>query len=186
MVKFDAFASGIEFGGLRSMLDIKILVCYILDSVKLPMTRAQICDTFQETGLANYFDANSAIDELLQTKAILEKEYVGEPHLYVSGIGVNSVAELEKQLLPGVRERAVKAAIKIASRAQSERETAVHIEKTDEGCNVTFEVLSGGFVMMSLTLAVADNLQAEQLKEGFLDNPAALYSDVIDRLIGDK
>ena len=30
MVKFDAFAGGIDFGGLRNMLDIKILICYIL------------------------------------------------------------------------------------------------------------------------------------------------------------
>ena len=29
MVKYDGFAGGIEFGGLRSILDIKILVCYI-------------------------------------------------------------------------------------------------------------------------------------------------------------
>ena len=56
MVKFDAFAGGIEIGGLRNMLDIKILICYILKSVKVPMKRAQICDTLQKTGLVNYFD----------------------------------------------------------------------------------------------------------------------------------
>ena len=34
MVEFDAFARGIDFGGLRSILEIKILICYILKSVK--------------------------------------------------------------------------------------------------------------------------------------------------------
>ena len=71
MEKFDAFASGIDFGGLRNMFDIKILVCYILKSVKTPMTRTQICDAMQKTGLVNFFDANSAIDELLKTGTIL-------------------------------------------------------------------------------------------------------------------
>ncbi len=90
MAKLDAFASGIGYGGLRSMLDIKILVCYILKSVKSPMTRTQICDAMQETGLANFFDVNSAIDELLENKALLEEEYAGEPHLIVSAVGGNS------------------------------------------------------------------------------------------------
>lgn len=186
MAKFDAFASGIDYGGLRSMLDIKILVCYILKSVKTPMTRAQICDAMQQTGLANYFDVNSAIDELLQTKAVLETEYVGEPHFVVSQIGGNSAVELEKNLLPGVRERAVKTALNIVSRARSERENKVTIEKLRDSCNVTFEIESLGETMLSLTLNVADVLQAEQLKDGFLNDPGALYSDIIDRLIGEK
>lgn len=183
MAKFDAFASGIDFGGLRSMLDIKILVCYILKSVKMPMTRSQICDAMQQTGLANFFDVNSAIDELLENGAVIEKEYVGEPHLTVSQVGGNSAVELEKNLLPGARERAVKTALNIASRARSERENKVTVEKLeDESCNVTFEIESMGITMLSLTLNVADILQAEQLKEGFLNDPGALYSDIIDRL----
>lgn len=183
MAKFDAFAGGIDYGGLRSMLDIKILVCYILKAVKIPMTRSQICDAMQQTGLANFFDVNSAIDELLENGAVIEKEYVGEQHLTVSQIGGNSAVELEKNLLPGVRERAVKTALNIASRARSERESKVNIEKLeDESCNVTFEIDSMGITMLSLTLNVSDFLQAEQLKEGFLNDPGALYSDIIDRL----
>ncbi len=182
MAKFDAFASGIDFGGLRNMLDIKILICYILKSVKVPMTRAQICDSMQQTGFANFFDVNSAIDELLENGAVVEKEYVGEPHLTVSQVGGNSALELEKNLLPGVRERAVKTALNIVSRAQSERENKVTIEKLEDSCNVTFEIESMGTTMLSLTLNVADVLQAEQLKEGFLNDPGALYTDIIDRL----
>ena len=162
MAKFDAFASGIDFGGLRNMLDIKILICYILKSVKVPMTRAQICDSMQQTGFANFFDVNSAIDELLENGAVVEKEYVGEPHLTVSQVGGNSALELEKNLLPGVRERAVKTALNIVSRAQSERENKVTIEKLEDSCNVTFEIESMGTTMLSLTLNVADVLQAEQ------------------------
>ena len=94
--------------------------------------------------------------------------------------------ELEKNLLPGVRERAVKTALNIVSRARSERENKVTIEKLEDGCNVTFEIESLGETMLSLTLNVADVLQAEQLRDGFLDDPGALYSDIIDRLIGMK
>ena len=60
------------------------------------------------------------------------------------------------------------------------------IEKLEDSVNVTFEIESLGETLLSLTLNVADVLQAEQLKDGFLDDPGALYSDIIDRLIGDK
>ncbi len=186
MVKYDAFAGGIELGGLRNMLEIKILICYILKSVKTPMKRTQICDSLQKTGLVNFFDANSAIDELLKNETISEQEYAGETHLIVSKTGGDSALELENTLLPGVRDRAVKTALGIVSRARSERENNVRIEKVDNGCNVTFEIQSLGETMLSLTLNVADVLQAEQLKDGFLDDPGALYSDIIDRLTGEK
>ena len=186
MVKFDAFAGGIEIGGLRSMLEIKILICYILESVKTPMTRNQICDVLQKTGLVNFFDANSALDELLESKALKEEEYVGETHLVITAKGGNSAKELSTQLLPGVRDRAVKVALNTVARARSERENKVLIEKVEDGCNVTFEIHSLGQTMLSLTLNVADEYQAEQLKDGFLDDPGALYSDIIDRLVGSK
>ncbi len=186
MVKFDAFASGIEIGGLRNMLDIKILICYILNAVKLPMTRNQICDTLQKTGLVNYFDANSAIDELLKNNTVKETEYVGETHLIVTDLGGKSAMELEKILLPVVRDRAVKTALNIVARARSERENVVNIEKCDNGYNVTFEIASSDTKMLSLTLNVTDIWQAEQLRDGFLDDPAALYTDILDRLTGNK
>ncbi len=186
MVKFDAFASGVEIGGLRNMLEIKVLICYVLNSVKTPMTRNQICDALQKTGLVNFFDANSAIDELLENGAIVEQEYVGETHLVVSRTGANSAIQLENTLLPGVRDKAVKAALNIVSRARSERENKVTIEKLGDSCNVTFEIESLGETLLSLTLNVADVLQAEQLKDGFLDDPGALYSDIIERLTGSK
>ncbi len=186
MVKFDAFAGGIEFGGLRNMLDIKILICYILKSVKVPMKRAQICDTLQKTGLVNYFDTNAAIDELLENGTVCEKDYMGEPHITVTELGSNSATALENTLLPGVRDKAVKTALNIVARARSERENKVVITKKDDSCDVTFEIESNGEMLLSLTLNVADVLQAEQLKDGFLDDPGALYTDIIERLIGEK
>ena len=185
MVNYDAFAGGIDFGGLRSILEIKILICYILDSVKTPMTRNQICDVLQKTGLVNFFDANSALDELLENNTVKEEEYVGEMHLVVTAKGSNSAKELEKQLLPGVRDRAVKVALNTIARARSERENTVDVKKVENGYDVTFVIESNGDKLLSLTLNVSDEWQAEQLKDGFLDDPGALYSDIINRLIGE-
>lgn len=186
MVEYNAFAGGVEIGGLRNMLEIKILISYILACVKMPMTRKQICESLQKTGFVNYFDANSAIDELIENGTFKVEEYAGEPHLVISEAGTRSAMELENTLLPGMREYVVKTALNIVARARSERENKVDIKKVDNGYDVTFEIESLGDRLLSLTLNVADVLQAEQLRDGFLDDPGALYSDIIDRLIGEK
>ncbi len=185
-MKFDAFASGVDVGGPRSMLYIKVLVCYVLKSVKVPMTRSQLCDAMQQAGLINYFDLNAAIDELLKNGVLIEKEYMGSTHLSVSKIGDYSATELEENLFPNVRDKAVKTALSIVARARSERENEVILDKLEDSVNVTFKIESQGDTLLSLTLNVSDILQAEQLKDGFLSNPGALYSDIIDRLTGDK
>ena len=167
------------------MLEIKILICYILGNVKTPMKRTQICDALQKTGLVNYFDANAAIDELIATETLKETEYFGENCLDVSAKGIYGARELENNLLPGVRDRAVKTALNIVARARAERENKVEVKKVDNGYDVTFEIESNGDKLLSLTLNVSDEWQAEQLKDGFLDDPGALYSDIINRLIGE-
>lgn len=186
MAEFDAFASGISYGGLRSMLEIKILVCYLLDRVKEPMSREQLSECLQSTGLVNYFDLSSAIDELLESSLIYETLYLDEKCLCVSESGKKNAEVLETNLTNTARERSVKSALKLLARARAERETKVKIEKSQTGYNVTFNIESFGENLMNLSLYAADILQAEQLKEAFLNDPAKLYVSVIDILTSEN
>ena len=172
MVEFDAFAGDIALGGLRSMLEIKILVCYMLSRVKEPMTRKQLCDCLQEEGLVNFFDLNEAIDDLLKQKMLQEEEYLNETCLTVTEAGRSNAETLETTLTNTLRERSVKSALKMLSRAKAERETNVEIEKTETGYNVTFKIEGLGENLLTVSLYAADILQAEQLKENFLNNPS--------------
>ncbi len=182
MVEFDAFAGDIALGGLRNMLEIKILVCYILSRVNEPMSRKQLCDCLQDMGIVNFFDLNEAIDDLLTQKMIQEEEYLNEICLTATEAGKTNASQLENRLLGGLRTRALNAALKLLSRAKAERETKTEIEKTDTGYNVTFEIKGADETLMSLSLYAPDILQAEQLRDKFLDSPANFYSGIIDLL----
>ena len=65
---------------------------------------------------------------------------------------------------------------------KAERETNVDIAKTETGYNVTFKIEGLGENLLTLSLYVADILQAEQLRENFLNNPSGVYSQIIDLL----
>ena len=52
-MEFDAFSAGVEPGGLRSQSEIRLLLCYLLKSVDLPLSRSMILSVIQDSGLAN-------------------------------------------------------------------------------------------------------------------------------------
>ena len=68
----DAFSAGVEPGGLYSSKDIKILICYMLAGAGEPMPRQAVLDVIAGNGMANFFEASAAIDELLRVGSLAE------------------------------------------------------------------------------------------------------------------
>ena len=65
-----AFSEGIAPGGLRDKPQIKLLVCYLLKMLDKSLTRSQINEIFQEYPVANYFEVNEALSELIKNGMI--------------------------------------------------------------------------------------------------------------------
>lgn len=56
---FDAFDEGIALGGVRSKTEVRILICYLLTTIGVPMSKENVIDALLEKGLTNYFEASS-------------------------------------------------------------------------------------------------------------------------------
>ena len=63
--EFNAFSAGVEPGGLRNRTEIKILITFIVSRLKEPIKDVAMLEALQIHGLANYFEATQALDELL-------------------------------------------------------------------------------------------------------------------------
>ncbi len=177
------FEDGIEPGGLRSRSEIKLLVCYLLGGVDERITRAQLCEICLDKGLANYFEMNQAITELIAAGAVSSEFIECEEYLSVTELGRSSTKTLEVQLPRSVREKAINAAIKMLTLAKRKRENKVEVEKLAEGgYHVTFTVSDPKEELMRLTVYVADELQVETVKNNFYEDPVKLYSGIIASL----
>lgn len=55
-MEYDTFTAGVGPGGLRTKNDIRVLLCYLLASVNVPLHREDILSILQEYDLANYFE----------------------------------------------------------------------------------------------------------------------------------
>jgi hypothetical protein len=181
--EFDAFNAGIVPGGLRSSDEIKVLLCYLLKTVAGPITKKQINDVISGQGLANYFEVNQAMSELL-SQGNINCETKGENEfLTVSDIGGQAASELEYDLPRSVRQKAVKALIKAVAIAKNEQENKIDITACKSGYHITFTMYDAKDVMMKLMVFVADEAQAQALKKNFLEDPARVYSGILSSLM---
>ncbi len=182
-MEFDAFDAGIELGGLRNREEIRLLICYLLKAIDKPLEKVQLNDAVLENGLANYFEINQAVTELL-SNASIDTVIENDEECYVILPRGREIAEnLETTLPKTVRERAVNSAIKLMTKKRVEKENKVDIVKLESGgYNVTFTLMGGNDELMRLTVFAGDSLQAQTLKKNYLEDPVKLYSSIITAL----
>ena len=180
----DAFTAGVAPGGLISSQHVKLMVCYILARIGKPISRDDMLSLLQYEEIANYFEVVQAIDDLNKGGTIRRTDAPFEEY-EITNDGEEVVAELYRDLPYTMREKALKAAIKMMARNRSEAENRVEMVETDVGVNVTCSVMEIDRPILTITLLVPDMEQANLVKETFLDNPLKVYSGSIALLTGD-
>ncbi len=179
----DAFIAGVEPGGLTNLQEIRILLCYMLRTVGQPIERDAVTEIIIRGGMANYFDTEAAIEELLRQRHLNADE---EGRLAVTATGAQIGDSLSVRIPYTLRERSVAAALKLLKRREVERDNKVDIRKLEEGgYAVTCTVQDRGQALLSVTLRVSDQWQADQIKEQFLADPALLFRGNLAILTGD-
>lgn len=178
----DAFSAGVEPGGLYSSQEIKILICYMLAGVDEPLPRQSVLEIIAAGGMANFFEAGAAIDELIRLHNLTEGE---DGRLYLTEDGRQAASTLSGMIPFTLRERSVQAALKLLTRMRREKENRVKVKKLEHGRLVTCEIQDAGQPLLSFSLRVADDLQAGLIRERFLEDPTLIYSSLIALLTGD-
>lgn len=182
---FDALSEGISPGGLRSKDDIRLLICYVLNTVDKPMSLESVTGILQETALANYFEATEACSVLSENGNIAPID--NDPSLYtVTPSGRLISAQLEDELPPAVRDKAVGAALMLLHKQRAEKENAVHIKKLENGYRVDCSISGGEIDLFNFGLYVPDEAQARIVKRNFHKNPDLIYNVMIAVLTRNK
>lgn len=180
----DSFTGGVEPGGLRDKNDVKILVCYLLNSLGRPLSFDAISGALQRDGLANYFTLGSAVSELVKTGHI---EPAGEntKTYRVTRLGAGTAALFERHLPFSVREKAVRAATGLLAYEKRMRETRVDITPAGGAFTVRCAALDCGDELFAVSLLVPDRPQAEAVRRRFVADPAVVYQVSVALLTGD-
>lgn len=183
---YDAFAAGVEPGGLRNTNEIGILICYILDKADRPFPQSDLMEVIQSNGMANYFETTSALSELIRCGNIVyddEEQTV----LSISKEGRLISKLLNNELSLSIRQKAVSATMKLAEKRKIEQENPVVITKADDGgYNVSLRITDGIRDLMKMEVFVPDKKDANLVKRNFHSNPERLYSIMLAAIVGEK
>ncbi len=182
MEDYDAFTGGIEPGGLRNKSEICILICYLLNSAEKPLRKEDIVSVISDNGLANYFETNDAICDLLKSGNIAPADDDKDAFV-LTGRGEMIARQLDTTLPFTARDRAVSACISLFAKQKLQKENPVTVDKLENGgYNVSFSITDGNISLMSFTVFMPDFAQVELIKRSFYNDPQYIYTVLLAAL----
>lgn len=178
----DAASAGVQpVGGLFSTAEIKILICYILDTIGEPVPANELINTLHFEGIANAFEVSDAIALLSKSGLISPIDDTGSAYL-ITRSGSNTAKALRDSLSYSVKERACTAALKMLARFKNAQNTDIKIINEDGRVYISCTALDRGIPFLGIKLLVGDETQAVSVKERFLECANELYPTIIKLL----
>ncbi|MFQ8600063.1 MAG: DUF4364 family protein [Oscillospiraceae bacterium] len=122
---------GIEPGGLKDGYEIRILICYLLSRIDRPISKSQINEIVQAKGLANYFQLNQELFNLVESGHLAVVDCLNGDDFYkITEKGIKTAETLRKRfrLCAGKRHHAV-----LLKRIKCNPKTCVDITEVSDG-----------------------------------------------------
>lgn len=182
---YDALDEGIEPGGLRTRSNVKLLICYILNSLKNPVRKDIVITSMMKNGIANYFEIIDAFVDLRNKDNIILTDESKEMYT-VSKSGKLIAASLGEDLPLTVREKTLSAVCDLLMRERSENENTTEIIKKKNGYMVDCHITGGENDLFSFQLYVPDTKQARLVKKNFQSNPEMIYKIMVAVITGNS
>ncbi|MCM0650635.1 DUF4364 family protein [Clostridium swellfunianum] len=172
------------FGDTSELAENKLLLLYIFDKIKLPISNIQITQIILENNFINYFTLHQYISELVASKFL---EYAGEEskHRLV-------ITETGSKVLSMFGERLSKNKIETIDKylksnlEKIKKEVTVSADYTIENDNnyiVNLKAMENKIILIDLKVNVPTNKQARELCSKWKNNSAELYNNIMRQLI---
>ena len=177
----NASGAGVARGGLFSTSEIKILICYILSSIDEPIPVEMLANILHYEGLANAFEVSDAVVSLANSGQI-EAVDADEQIYKITASGRQTASTLKSSLSSVVKERAYLAVMKMFAKFKNAKDNAFEITRENGATYLSCSALDGGKPFITVKLLITDEEQGNLIREKFLENPAAIYSKIIEML----
>lgn len=182
-MSYSSFNEGVRPGGLTTGTQVRILLCYILDNVKAPLTRSLLETVLLEGALANYFVLADSLAQLVeQGLATLDD---GGAYILTSA-GRTVAQSLEEDLPRSVKEAAINGVIAAQQHATNAAANKSEVVTTSTGRAVRCTIADETGELFSMQLYMPDQLTAESARRLFAQNGSHVYRLVLAALTQNK
>lgn len=164
----------------------KLLLLYIINIIKIPVSNTQLTELVLENNLINYFTLQQYISELISSNFVNNTNIGGSNRLAISDKGIK-VLELFGERI-SERKREIVDAYMSVHLQKIKKEITVTADYTIEHKNnfiVNLKALEGENLLIDIKLNVGSNKQARELCTKWKNSSSELYSSIIN-LLTDK
>ncbi|KYH35567.1 hypothetical protein CLTEP_05110 [Clostridium tepidiprofundi DSM 19306] len=164
----------------------KLLILYIIDKIKLPISNMQLTEIILENNLLNYFTLQEYIFELVNSNFIEPLEKDNKTRLYITNDGIkilnmfmNRISKNKIELINKYLDNHIE---------KIKKQITITADYTIENKNnflVNLKACENDLTLIDLKLSVASNNQARALCKKWKSNSSKLYKEIIDLLIDD-
>ncbi len=179
--KSNAFSGGVDFGGLKNDKEIKVLICYILHSIKSPITAPQLYEAVISQELVNYFELSNALEKNIKADLVSEDE---NGFLSITKAGQEVASELDYLLPYTVAQKAIKSTISLLQYDTLKKEHLTNIKKTENGSFILeCSIETKDFTAFQMNINMPSEAMAKLAKEKFILNAQDIYKMVLGVII---
>ena len=171
---------------IKEKSDVKIFILYLMKQIERPIDFVTLNDIVVQDEFVNQFDFMDCFYELYQSGAIAKNDVDGEELYSITDKGAVAAETLESNIIPTIRERSMRSALRLLSFNRRGAKAKCSIEELPDGklglkCYAKDE--NGEF--LTLNLKLDSYRQAELMKKNFDEKPELVYRTILGVLSGD-
>lgn len=160
-----------------------VLLCYMMYRVEEALDSELLYDIAVTGGIINYFTFQDAMQSLKDSASIRsDVTEEGETRYTLTPLGIECARRLKTIAAKSYRDHIVSAAKRAVIRHRNKKDVKISYEPLETGWHLLVTIQDGDLTLLQLKLFTPDYQQAQQLGEGILSNPSALYHDVIQAM----
>lgn len=165
----------------------KLLVLYVIKSLKQPISKTQLTEIILENNFINYFTLQQYISELEVSDFVKYIEKNNKKLITITSRGENVLSIFNDRISPIKRDIIDNYISKAIDNIK--RELTIHSDYTIEKNNsfiVNLKALEDELLLIDLKISVPSKKQAATLCSKWKDNPSDIYTKIVQVLFNDE
>lgn len=165
---------------LNSAHDVKVLLCYLLEKLDMPVEEEQLYEIIVNSEIVNYFLYTEALDSLIKNNSVSREVRDGKNYIVLEEKGRSGADYFNETIPHYFRKKILKEALYYFARIRHENEAETDIVRTKNGFEVNCRIKDVEFDLMKLSLYAPDEDQAKLIREKILLDPVGFYRKMIE------
>lgn len=164
----------------------KLIVLYMLDKVKFPLTNAQLSDFILTQGYTDYFKFQQTIAELLETGLIQGESIRNNTFYTITKQGINTCKFFQGKISKAIKDDIHRFLRENEYTLREQTSVLADYDKSGSEYEVLLRVREQGNDLLKLSLRVPTKEQAELICRRFEEKNQSIYAYLMKQLLTDE